>query len=159
MAVDPRERRKKIEFILGEPDLYPDAFKTWIPQAVELNPNFTLGQTQLPTVETINYVGDTGNAVFSGAWVAYGAGYEAPGYYKDPFGRVHLCGVAKLGAAGSVIFTLPGGYRPRGREMFTNISGAASGFQVDVAANGDVIHVSGTTGYVSLSGISFRAYS
>lgn len=158
-GADPRDRARRIEYILGEPDLYPDVFKSWLPRWFALNPNLVLAESQLPAVQTVQYIGETGLPAFSGAWVNYGSGYEAAGYYKDPWGRVHLCGVVRSGAAGSVIFTLPGGYRPRGREIFSNVSGADTGFRTDVAANGDVIHVSGTTGYVSLSSISFRAYS
>jgi hypothetical protein len=158
MAVDPRERAKKIEFILGEPDLYPDAFKAYLPRAIELNPNFVLAPTALPPVETINYVGASGNALFVGTWVNYEAGYEAAGYYKDPFGRVHIAGVVKNGVSGSVIFNLPAGYRPKGREQFVSWADGAP-LRIDVAANGDVIHFAGGVGFVSLSPIDFRAYS
>lgn len=157
MAGD-RSKRERVAFILGEPDLFPDEFKAWIPRMIEQNPNLRLSTLQLPVVEPVRYVGGTGNAVFQGAWANYAAGYEDVGYWKDPWGTVHLCGTAKLGVIGTPIFTLPGGYRPKAREIFVNQAGADTGFRVDVSAAGDVIPVNGGNGYVSLSGITFRAF-
>lgn len=157
MAAD-REKAKKVASILGDPDLYPDEFKSWLPRAIEQNPNLRLSQLQLPQVETVRYVGGSGQPAFQGTWVNYAAGYEEVGYWKDPWGVVHLAGTAKNGVINTPIFTLPGGYRPRAREMFVNHSGADTGFRVDVSAAGDVIPVNGSNGYVSLSGIMFRAF-
>lgn len=157
MAAD-RDKAKKVAFILGDPDLYPDEFKAWLPRAIEQNPNLRLSSLQLPQVETVRYVGTSGQPAFQGTWVNYAAGYEEAGYWKDPWGVVHLCGTVKNGTINTPIFTLPGGYRPKAREMFVNQAGADTGFRLDVSAAGDVIPVNGTNGYVSLSGITFRAF-
>lgn len=89
------------------------------------------------------------------SWVAFGAPYNAPGYFKDSRGIVHLRGLVKSGTA-STIFTLPAGYRPIGRELFAvpsnDLFGACS---VDPA--GAVSQLVGSNVYFSLDGITFRA--
>jgi hypothetical protein len=88
-------------------------------------------------------------------WVNYGPGFNTPQYYIDKESVVHLKGLVKNGAVGTVIFTLPVGYRPTEQYIFTVNSGGAFG-RVDVAAYGDVIVVTGNSSWVSLDGISFR---
>lgn len=153
------KKRERVHSLLGDPDLFPDTFAAWITRLVEASPNWRLQVTQLPEVEAINYVGATGNAAFEGTWTNYGAGYESAGYYKDPFGRVHLTGVIKSGTINTAAFILPGGYRPKARLIFVNQAGEDTGFRIDVAGDGSVIPVNGTNTYVSLDGISFRAYT
>lgn len=157
MAQD-RGKRERVAFILGDPDLYPDEFKAWLPREIERNPNLRLSSLQLPLVEPVRYVGTTGQPSFQNSYVNYGSGYEEVGYWIDPWEMVHLCGAAKNGTINTPIFTLPGGYRPKAREIFVNHAGADTGFRVDVSAAGDVIPVNGTNTYVSLSGITFRAF-
>jgi hypothetical protein len=43
--------------------------------------------------------------------------YETAGFYKDPFGVVHLKGSLKLGGS-TIAFTLPPGYRPARARAF-----------------------------------------
>lgn len=157
MAQDTSAKRLA-DKVLGDPALYPDAFKAWIPRWINGNINVKLNQLQIPSVENIHYLGATNEVAFSGTWVPYTAGYEDPGYYKDPFGRVQLSGMAKSGASGTVIFNLPVGYRPKARLIFVVITDTGIG-RVDVLGTGDVQHVSGGTGFVPLNGISFRAYA
>ncbi|MEX1142382.1 MAG: hypothetical protein WD993_07015 [Thermoleophilaceae bacterium] len=73
----------------------------------------------------------------------------APGFWKDPFGTVHLQGTA-TGVATAVL-ELPIGYRPAGRARFA----APDGVTVVVEADGHVDALGGAT--VSLDGIAFRA--
>ena len=92
-------------------------------------------------------------------WVNYGDGLAAAGYYKGPDNRVHLQGLIKSGtvADGTVIFTLPQGFRPLKKEMFiVFISGGGYG-RVDVYDNGSVVAKIVNATYTSLSGISFLA--
>lgn len=87
------------------------------------------------------------------SWANYTAGRTNASYYKDPFGIVHIEGTIAGGTSiGAVMFTLPAGYRP-GAEM----DFACSANQVGVLANGNVYGISGSTGYVPLNGITFRA--
>ena len=91
-------------------------------------------------------------------WVNYGAGYESATYWKDKCGVVHIAGFIKSGTttAETVIFTLPEGYRPRAAEKFFAVSLNAI-CVIDVYASGAVaIKTGANSGWLSLSGISFR---
>lgn len=93
------------------------------------------------------------------SWVNYGAAYESASYWKDKCGVVHLAGLIKSGAtaAETVIFALPEGYRPRTSEKFFAVSVNAI-CVIDVYATGNVaIKTGANSGWLSLSGISFRA--
>ena len=92
-------------------------------------------------------------------WVNYGEGFAAAGYYKGPDNRVHLQGLIKSGtvADGTVIFTLPEGFRPLQKEiLIVFVSGGGFG-RVDVNDNGSVVAKIVNATYTSLSGISFLA--
>ena len=91
------------------------------------------------------------------SWVNFGAPFNSVGYYKDPFGIVHLRGMLKSGVAGSTMFNLPVGYRPQAQEVFPSISGNTIG-RVDVATFGDVIMTFGASSFISLDGMTFKAY-
>lgn len=154
-----RDRRKLIDRVLGEPDLYPDVLKSWVLRFIDGNPLLRMTDFQLPTVEQTSYIGAMDKPVFQNSWVNFGTGYEEAGFYKDSFGRVFLCGTVKSGGAGTTIFTLPAGYRPKNREQFAVSTGTAEQHgRVDITTGGDVMHVSGATAYVQLSGIGVRAY-
>lgn len=93
------------------------------------------------------------------SWVNYGAAYQGAGYWKDKCGVVHLCGLIKSGTttAETVIFTLPAGYRPAISEKFFAVSLNAI-CVIDVYATGNVaIKTGANAGWLSLSGISFKA--
>lgn len=93
---------------------------------------------------------------FANAWVNYDAAvYHAAGYFKDPFGVVHLRGVLKTGTLGLKAFTLPAGFRPTLSSIFACASNDAYG-TCYVNANGDVIPFNGSNVTFSLDGISFR---
>jgi hypothetical protein len=92
-------------------------------------------------------------------WVNYGDGFATAGFSKGPDNRVHLTGLIKGGtvADGTVIFTLPDGFRPAQKETFiVFISGGGFG-RVDVNDNGSVVAKIVNATYTSLGGISFLA--
>ena len=94
---------------------------------------------------------------FMNSWTNYDTTYNPAGYFKDSLGIVHLRGLVKNGTNNTTIFTLPVGYRPSNRELQAvqtnlNIIG-----RVDILADGQVTVVSGSNGWVSLDGITFRA--
>lgn len=90
------------------------------------------------------------------SWVNFGGAFNVAGYYKDPFGIVHLRGLVKSGVVGSPIFTLPAGYRPTATEIFATDSNAALG-QISVNSSGDVTLGFGSNVYASIDGMTFRA--
>ena len=92
---------------------------------------------------------------FTNSWSNYGGDYDTAGYYKDK-DRVYLQGLIKGGTVGTSAFTLPSGYRPKKRKIFTVNSNNSFG-RVDILTNGNVIIDSMcSNGYVSLENISFR---
>ncbi len=109
----------------------------------------------LLTANDFTPIGSQGAPAFQNSWVAWGAGEGVPGYWKDPFGFVHLKGVIKSGTINAVAFNLPPGYRPPEKQTIASISNGAIG-RLDVATNGDVTPVAGSNVYFSLNNIQFR---
>lgn len=110
------------------------------------------------TPEGWRQVGATGEPAFQNSWVNYSAGYQTAAFYKDKSGRVHLRGLVKSGTDGTVIFTLPVGYRPEAISLHTTLSNNAVA-RVDITSTGNV-HPNATysdPNWISLDGISFRA--
>jgi hypothetical protein len=87
------------------------------------------------------------------------------GFYKDPFGVVHLQGALERAAAPpdfTTMFVLPEGYRPAGYRSFPVITTGHNDTDeqlgyLQVAEDGRVDYVGGKVGYFSVSGVSFRA--
>jgi len=92
------------------------------------------------------------------SWANFGSGYNTAGYAKDPGGVVRLRGLISGGTAtaGTVLFTLPVGYRPAARELFVVLSNNAIG-RVDIETNGNVTIQIGSNVYLQLDGLTFRA--
>ncbi|MEE9430690.1 MAG: hypothetical protein V3V16_06585 [Melioribacteraceae bacterium] len=116
---------------------------------VEINGNVeingTLGQEYWTAPSLLN------------SWTNYNAGFNPTAYFKDSNGIVHLRGMIKSGASGTVIFTLPNGYRPQYHEVHSTISFGTNAARWDILANGDVKMIVGSSSYFSLDGITFRA--
>lgn len=92
------------------------------------------------------------------SWVNHGEGFAPVKYWKGPDNMVHIGGLIKNGVTseGAVIFTLPSGFRPEFREIFTITQNNAVG-RIDVNDNGNVLVVKAGAVFTSLSGISFLA--
>ena len=98
------------------------------------------------------------------SWTNYQpATWDPVGYMKDSLGFVHIRGFLKGGtlSTGTLVFTLPAGYRPEKSSYFAsgvNNSGAVTSWQV--SSNGDVIILyGGSTSYCSIGCIVYKAYS
>lgn len=89
-------------------------------------------------------------------WVEYNNNYNSPGYRIDSNGFVHLKGVVKGGTVGTVICSLPTGYRPKKTNIFPVVSNNDIG-RIDVEESGNVKLVFGSGVFVSLDGITFEA--
>lgn len=99
---------------------------------------------------------------FQNSWGNYATGYAGAKFYKDKENRVQLSGgVANPSpVTGSVIFTLPVGYRPAEHLTYHVDALGGSSARVTIFSTGEVIFNSSNANnqyaYVSLSGISFR---
>ncbi len=94
--------------------------------------------------------------VLQNGWIPYEYGYNTPRFFKDKFGMVHIKGLVKLGVD-ALIFNLPQGYRPDGREIHATCTHPNIISRIDVLPNGDVIRVTGDPSWLALDGITFRA--
>ena len=98
-------------------------------------------------------------AILQNGWVALDTSHEPGVYWKDTCGIVHFDGLIKGGTttANTTLFTLPVGYRPRMHQKFGCISADAL-CTINVDSTGNVIlKAGGSTNWLSLSGITFRA--
>ena len=92
-------------------------------------------------------------------WVNYDeATYVKCGYYKDTLGIVHLRGFIKSGEINKTIFSLPPGYQPEALSYFPTSSVNTAGTITISSFTGDVICTHGNNIWVTLDGISFKAY-
>ena len=83
--------------------------------------------------------------------------HQIPKYYKDEFGIVHIEGCVKSGLNGSDLFNLPNGYRTNSTHRYATSNSDTTVGRVDVRAGGQVAPHKGSSVYIYLSGISFRA--
>ena len=117
---------------------------------------------------------------FYDGWSNFDSQHSTAAYYKDPQGIVHLKGVVKGGGFGNccfnteqgMIFLLPQGYWPSEHRVFTAVSGSNTTVgRIDIGRGGclatenipsgtcgaAVQAVGGSSGWITLDGISFRA--
>lgn len=109
-------------------------------------------------IETPHVVGDSGEPAFSGTWVNYDTStYRGARFWKDPMGIVHVEGLIKDGTINTTAFVLPEGYRPGVALIWPAYTSTGVG-RLDIAATGNVLPVSGGTGYFSIN-VSFKQES
>jgi len=105
-----------------------------------------------------SYAGLT-NLTLQNAWVWYGTIYSTPQYTKSADGIVSLKGLIKSGTAtsGTVLTTLPVGYRPKNRLLEGVVNNAAYG-RVDILSDGTVIAGMAVSNvWIALDSINFMA--
>lgn len=104
---------------------------------------------------------DTGwtTPAYQNSWVKYDTTYNVPGYRKDSMGYVHLRGMIANGTTfNATMFTLPVGMRPELR-VLCGVQSAAGFARVDIQVDGTVSCISGgSTSWISLECITFKAY-
>ena len=86
----------------------------------------------------------------------FGAPFNPTGYFKDPFGIIHLRGTIASGTINTAAFTLPAGYRPANTERIGVNSNDAMG-RLHINSTGTVVPVIGNNASFCLDGITFRA--
>ncbi|HEY2479814.1 MAG TPA: hypothetical protein VGI17_13935 [Solirubrobacterales bacterium] len=106
-------------------------------------------------LEAVHVVGAAGQPAFEHG-CGLGGGFGPVGFYKDPFGVVHLQGFLAGCTEGQSAFTLPVGFRPPTTESVIVVDGTSnttSGL-VSVDPNGSVVPFGSKVG--SLTSVSFR---
>jgi hypothetical protein len=130
----------------------------------------SLGATELAPAEAWHDVqaGEFGGPCRETWTNATVAGYNPVGYYRDPYGVVHLRGFAErtsaplCGGSTAAIFDLPPGYRPPNAEIQTGIANSAP-ILVEILpvseniGDGGIFTITDQPGdRVSIDGITFR---
>lgn len=152
-------------------DIYPSACS--VGSAVQLT---TTGYMQARGIPCNGYLstqlmwwpsGTTGwsTPALGSGWTRYSATYSNAQYKKGSDNIVSLRGLIKGGTttSGTVLFTLPSGYRPLENLLCTTITydssqSSGAGARIDVNANGQVIVREGVlNAWVSLAGCDFYA--
>jgi hypothetical protein len=100
-------------------------------------------------------IGASGEPPFLNGWANAATDLVTGGFYKDPFGVVHLKGMITSSGANSVVFILPAGYLPAKALSETVVWESGTG-RIGIGPNG-IVSVSGGSGAVSLDGVTFRA--
>jgi hypothetical protein len=95
-------------------------------------------------------------------WTNYGSSYSGAQFFKDSIGIVHLRGMIKAPApaVGTIVFTLPAGYRPAHQELFgvACAPNPPNSARVDIRTNGAlIVSACNDPRWVTLSGITFQA--
>jgi hypothetical protein len=106
-------------------------------------------------LEPVHVVGATGQPGFESG-CANGGTFGPVGFYKDPFGIVHLQGYLVGCTEGEPAFTLPPGFRPPTTESVVLVDGTGntSSGLVRVDTDGTVHLFGGTSGLIAT--VSFR---
>jgi hypothetical protein len=106
-------------------------------------------------LEAEHVVGKPGQPAFENGCTNFLPGdITEVGFYKDPFGVVHMRGYATGCTGFASIFTLPVGFRPKEGEFFAVVNSNSSNGLVEVTAEGKVLVFGGTT--AGLSTVEFR---
>ena len=104
-------------------------------------------------------IGTSGEPVFQNSWTNYGSPYTVAAFYKDPYNVVRLKGFITGGTStdGTVVFTLPEGYRPSERIVLTTENSGWNPMSIDVYQNGEVkIYNVTNNSWITLDGLAFR---
>ena len=141
----------------------PNMFNSGDPlSSAKVNANFSNLDGRVATLENVQAIV---NVTPSNDWSNYDPGDSPLGYFKDPFGVVHLRGIVKEAALNhSVIMTLPAGFRPLKTLVLGVLCGTNGGNSVAlgiayVQPTGTLAADSTcqTTNYVSFESITFKA--
>ena len=91
---------------------------------------------------------------FGSGWANYGGAYQT-GQYKKVGDLVLLRGlVARTSGVGTTIATLPSGFRPAAQCLYIMNTDTGVG-RLDIQTDGQIIAISGGTGWIQLDGLSF----
>lgn len=99
------------------------------------------------------------NLTLAGGWVSYDGGtqYSTPQYTKSSDNVVTLKGLIKSGGGyNTVLTTLPTGFRPKNRILYTTVNNGAFG-RIDIFPNGEVRFMGSSNVWYALDDVMFLA--
>jgi hypothetical protein len=106
-------------------------------------------------VESVHLIGAAGQPEFQNACANLGLGFQPAGFYKDPFGIIHLVGdITSCSSESVLVFTLPDGFRPTTSQRFSVHNTDTTVGTVRVDPNGEVTTFSDSEPVIN--GITFR---
>lgn len=107
----------------------------------------------LPT----SYTGTWTNYTFQNSWTNFSGSYSSGQFTKTSDNMVVLKGLVRTGAPGTVIATLPAGFRPSAIALMDS-SCANLWCRIDIRPNGEILTGTGTSStWTSLDGLTFYA--
>lgn len=128
------------------------------PLATEVDAEFATLSSRTAALEAEVPAGWTTLSLLN-SWTFYGSGYFVPRYRKVS-GVVQLDGLLKhpTTPSNNTIAILPSGFRPPDDTLFYVICGdpVVAG-RLDISPIGVLLRTSGSTGYISLGGICYKA--
>jgi hypothetical protein len=86
---------------------------------------------------------------FQNGWVNFGSGY-AEAKYRKVGDRVEVRGAVKTGTVGTAVFTLPAGFRPPAKIIYT-ADGNGSYGRLEVGTGGTVTHLTGGNAFFAFA--------
>jgi hypothetical protein len=156
---------KKVQDLPDQPTLTPNELKAQFdaaPEELRVHLNKTIDDVQT-AITDLKEQEDWIPIVLQNGWVPFNATGYPNGFYKNEMGEVKCRGMIRGGAADTLAFTLPEGYRPHSDQFFILYADASQTSapspvigRAGVKSNGQVL-VTGASNYVSLSNIVFRA--
>lgn len=131
-----------------------------VEETLGTNPEGSFADVKTRLDDVDDTIGETSktDATLENSWVNYGSPYANVGYWKDGKGYLHMEGLCSNGtqSAGTVVFTLPSGYRPSNRN-FIIISGYSQAVNIRIDTNGEVkLGVDISTSHISFSGVCLK---
>lgn len=117
----------------------------------------SINMSYIPTGASVTWA----NLALQNSWVNYGGIYSTAQYTKTSDGVVHLKGLIRNGTTpyGTLLATLPAGFRPSGRLILSSANNANFG-RIDITAAGQIYYMNNITpsnAWLSLDGMSFVA--
>jgi len=116
---------------------------------------YSINTSYLPSSASVTW----NNLSFTNSWANYGGSYATGQYAKTSDGVVQLKGLIKNGSNtyDTTIATLPAGFRPKERLLFTTMQNSDAWSRLDILPDGQVRYMGSNNGYYNLSGIMFVA--
>lgn len=167
MATAPKSAAVNREDIPDAPEWFSRFLETYNPFAQRANQvltkGLTFGENFAGEVKSVTLTAPElawRTPTLQNSWVNLTAslGWDNAGFRVDAAGQCYARGVIFNGTAvsGTVLFTLPVGYRPARSYSFAVDSNSAHG-RVNVLSTGDVTIVAGSNAYLSLAGLAWEA--